>query len=36
MFGWKLGWIVKAAVTLFVLCMFCIMIAGSGNVISEN
>lgn len=36
MFGWKLGWIVKTAVTLFLLCMFCIMIAGSGNVVSEN
>jgi uncharacterized membrane protein YkvI len=36
MFGWKLGWIVKTAVTLFVFCMFCIMTAGAGNVISEN
>lgn len=36
MFGWRIGWIVKTAVTLFVFCMFCIMIAGSGNVITEN
>ncbi len=36
LFGWKLGWVVKTAVTLFIFCMFCIMIAGSGNVVSEN
>ncbi len=36
MFGWRLGWIVKTIVTVFVFCMFCIMIAGSGNVISQG
>ncbi len=36
MFGWRLGWIVKTAVIVFIFCMFCIMIAGSGNVISHS
>ncbi len=36
MFGWRIGWIIETAVTMFVFCMFSIMIAGSSNVISEN
>ena len=35
-FGWGVGWIIEAAVTLFMLCMFCIMLAGSGHVISDR
>lgn len=35
-FGWWVGWIIEAAVTLFMLCMFCIMLAGSGHVISDR
>lgn len=33
-FGWLTGWILELAVTLFMLCLFCIMIAGSGDVLS--
>lgn len=29
-FGWLIGWLIEAAVTLFMFCLFCIMIAGSG------
>ncbi len=36
MVGWRLGWVLKIAVTLFMFCMFSIMIAGSGNVLTEN
>ncbi len=35
-FGWWAGWIIEAAVTVFMLCMFCIMLAGSGHVISDR
>ena len=35
-FGWFAGWIVEIAVTLFMLCLFCIMIAGSGRVLTEK
>lgn len=34
--GWLAGWIVEIAVTIFTLCLFCIMIAGSANVLSEK
>lgn len=34
-FGWRVGWIINISVTVFMLCMFCIMLAGSGNVLSE-
>ncbi len=35
-FGWLAGWLLEIAVTTFMLCLFCIMIAGSGDVISEK
>ena len=35
-FGWLAGWIIEIAVTLFMLCLFCIMIAGSGRVLTEK
>lgn len=35
-FGWFAGWVIEIAVTLFMLCLFCIMIAGSGMVITEK
>lgn len=35
-FGWLAGWLLEIAVTMFMLCLFCIMIAGSGDVISER
>lgn len=35
-FGWWAGWIIEAAVTVFMLCMFCIMLAGSGHVITDR
>lgn len=34
--GWLTGWVVQIAVTVFMLCLFCIMIAGSGNVVSDK
>lgn len=35
-FGWWAGWLIDIAVTIFMLCMFCIMIAGSGDVLSDR
>jgi uncharacterized membrane protein YkvI len=35
-FGWFTGWVVEIAVTVFMLFLFCIMIAGSGSVISDR
>ena len=35
-FGWFAGWVIEIAVTLFMLCLFCIMIAGSGRVLTEK
>ncbi len=35
-FGWFAGWVIEVAVTVFMLCLFCIMIAGSGSVISDR
>lgn len=34
-FGWQLGWIINISVTVFMLCMFCVMLAGSANVLSN-
>ena len=30
--GWKLGWLIEIIVIVFMLSLFCIMIAGSGNI----
>lgn len=35
-FGWVCGWVLEIIVTIFMLCLFCIMIAGMGNIISEK
>jgi len=35
-FGWRLGWVVEIAVTVFTLFIFCIIIAGSGRVVSAR
>lgn len=35
-FGWFAGWVIEIAVTLFMLSLFCIMIAGSGRVLTEK
>ncbi len=35
-FGWLIGWIIEITVTLFMLCLFCVMIAGSGSVLSDR
>ncbi len=35
-FGWFAGWVIEIAVTVFMFCLFCIMIAGSGSVISDR
>lgn len=34
--GWTAGWIVETAATIFMLCLFCIMIAGSANILAEK
>lgn len=34
-FGWRAGVVINISVTVFMLCMFCIMLAGSGNVLSD-
>jgi uncharacterized membrane protein YkvI len=34
--GWFAGWVVQIGVTVFMFCLFCIMIAGSGNVLSDK
>lgn len=33
--GWFMGWIMQLTVTLFMLCVFCIMLAGMGNLVSQ-
>lgn len=35
-FGWLAGWILEIAVSIFMLSLFCIMIAGSGDVLSDR
>ncbi len=35
-FGWRMGWVINICVTVFMLCMFCIMLAGSANVLSDR
>lgn len=35
-FGWRMGWFINIAVTIFMLCIFCIMTAGSGSVMSDR
>lgn len=34
--GWIVGWIVEIAVSLFMLSVFCIMMAGSASVLSDR
>lgn len=34
--GWFAGWVVQIVVTIFMICLFCVMIAGSGNVLSDR
>jgi len=36
MVGWGIGWIMEIAVSIFMLSVFCIMIAGMGNILSEK
>lgn len=36
MVGWFLGWIMELIVTLFMMCLFCVMIAGMGNVVTAR
>ena len=36
LFGWRMGWFLDIAVTIFMLCIFCIMTAGSGSVVSDR
>jgi uncharacterized membrane protein YkvI len=36
MFGWHIGWIIEIAVTLFMFCMYSIMVAGAADVLSET
>lgn len=34
MVGWTFGWIMEVIVTLFMLCLFCVMVAGMGNIVA--
>ncbi len=34
--GWFLGWVMEILVTLFMISVFCIMIAGAGGIISDK
>jgi len=34
--GWFMGWVMEIAVTLFFMSLFCVMIAGMGNIISNR
>jgi uncharacterized membrane protein YkvI len=34
--GWFLGWIMEITVTLFMISLFCVMIAGMGNILLEK
>lgn len=34
--GWLVGWIIEVAITLFMLSVFCIMIAGAGNIFTDK
>ena len=34
-FGWRLGWIIETAATVFVFCMYSIMTAGSGQILAQ-
>lgn len=36
MVGWAVGWIMEIVVTLFMLCLFCVMVAGMGSVAVER
>ena len=36
MVGWVMGWIMEIVVTLFMLCLFCVMVAGMGSVVVEK
>lgn len=35
-YGWLAGWVIEIVVTIFMFCLFCIMIAGSSRIITEN
>jgi len=34
--GWFLGWVMEILVTMFMISVFCIMIAGAGGIISDK
>ncbi len=34
-FGWRIGWIIETAATLFIFCMHSIMTAGAGNILAQ-
>lgn len=34
--GWFLGWVMEILVTLFMISVFCIMIAGAGGIVSDK
>lgn len=35
-FGWFFGWLIQILVTLFMISLFSIMVAGASNIISDN
>lgn len=36
MVGWFIGWIIEIMISLFMISVFCIMIAGSGRIIADH
>lgn len=34
--GWFLGWVMEIMVTLFMISLFCVMVAGMGNILMEK
>lgn len=34
-FGWHAGWVIETAATVFIFCMYSIMTAGSGKILSQ-
>lgn len=35
-YGWHVGWVIEILVTVFMLFLFCIMVAGSASVLSDR
>ena len=34
-FGWRIGWLIETAATVFIFCMYSIMTAGAGDILAQ-